>query len=281
MVTDSVTTLTDADRPWLRQRYEVEGYCISPPLVHSETLDRAQEAVAAVMAGEYETAVSPIYRNWRAGDPPRSLVKIDLPHLCNRDIQQLVAEPRIGVWAASVLDAAFVQLWACELICKFPEACPEPQRHGVVGWHQDDHFWGHWAGEVFTLWLALVYVEERMGPVRYVAGSHRWSTREQARFFFDTDLERQRNSIGTPPGYTWHEVPATLPAGAVSMHHRLTIHASEPNRSDVPRIGLALHLRTERARLVPTPEPPFHQPDLRDSYACPVLFGLPPADMVV
>lgn len=184
MVTDSVTTLTDADRPWLRQRYEVEGYCISPPLVHPETLDRAQEAVAAVMAGEHETAVSPIYRNWRAGDPPRSLVKIE-------------------------------------------------------------------------------------------------GTREQARFFFDTDLERQRNSIGTPPGHTWHEVPATLPAGAVSMHHRLTIHASEPNRSDVPRIGLALHLRTERAQLVPTPEPPFHQPDLRDSYAYPVLFGLPPADMVV
>ncbi len=215
MVTDSVTTLTDADRPWLRQRYEVEGYCISPPLVHPETLNRAQEAVAAVMAGEYETAVSPIYRNWRPGDPPRSLVKIDLPHLCNRDIQQLVAEPRIGRWAASVLD------------------------------------------------------------------SHRWGTRGQERFFFDTDLARQRSSIGAPPGHTWHEVTATLPAGAVSMYHRLTIHASEPNRSDVPRIGLALHLRTERARLVPTPEPPLHSPDLIDSYACPGLFGLPFADVVV
>ncbi len=280
MVTDSVTTLTDADRPWLRQWYE-EGYCISPSLIHPETLNRARAAVAAVMAGEYETAVSPIYRNWNPGDPPRSLVKIDLPHLCNRDIQQLVADPKIGAWAASVLDAAFVQLWACELIDKFPETCPGPQCHGVIGWHQNDRLWGHWVGEVFTLWLALVDVEKRMGPVRYVAGSHQWGVREQARFFFETDLERQRSSIGAPPGHTWHEVSATLPAGAVSMHHRLTIHASESNRSDEPRVGLALHLRTERARLVPTPEQPFHSPDLRDSYACPVLFGLPTADVVV
>jgi len=156
MVADSVTILTDADRLRLRQRYEEEGYCISPPLIHPTTLDRARAAVAAVMAGEYETDVSPIYRNWNPGDAPRSLVKIDLPHLCNRDIQQLVTDPKIGAWAAGVLGAKFVQLWACELIYKFPEAQLEPQRYGVIGWHQDDHFWAHWAGDVFTLWLALL-----------------------------------------------------------------------------------------------------------------------------
>ncbi len=278
---DFVTTLTDADRRWLRQRYEEDGYCISAPFIHSETLDRVRSAVAAVMVGEYDTAVSPIYRNWSPGDPPRSLVKIDLPHLCNRDIQQLVADPTIGAWVAGVLDAEFVQLWASELIYKFPDVHSEPQQHGVIGWHQDDHFWPHWAGEVFTLWLALVDVEERMGPVRYVVGSHRWGARAQARFFFETDLEWQRSSIGTPADCIWHEAPATLPAGAVSMHHRLTLHASEPNRSDVPRIGLALHLRTEHAALVPTSEPPFHRPDLLDSYACPVLFGLPASNVAV
>lgn len=151
MVIDSVTTLTDGDRPWRRQRYEEEGYCISPPLIHPETLDRARAAVTAVMAGEYDTAMSPIYRSWNPGDPPRSLVKIDLPHLCNSDIQKLVADPRIGAWVAGVLDAGFVQLWACELIYKFPEAHSEPQHHGVIGWHQDDRFWDHWAGEVFTV----------------------------------------------------------------------------------------------------------------------------------
>lgn len=40
---------------------------------------------------------------------------------------------------------------------------------GVIGRHQDDRFWGHWVGEVFTLWLALVDVDERMGLVRYVS----------------------------------------------------------------------------------------------------------------
>ena len=258
----------------LRQHYAANGYCISPPLIDGPTLDRARTAVAAVMAGRYDTGVPPIYRNWEPSDPPRALVKIDLPHLCSRDLWQLVADPRIGAWAASVLSVAFVQWWACELIFKAPEAHPGVARQGVVGWHQDDRFWAHWDGEVFTLWLALGEVNERMGPLRYVLGSHRWGAQQPARFFFDSDLEAQRTVIGVPPGQTWHEEAATLPAGAVSMHHRMTLHASEPNRGDMPRIGLAMHLRTERARLVSTREPPFHSPDLLDMHACPVLFGV-------
>ena len=61
----------------------------------------------------------------------------------------------------------------------------------------------------------------------------------------------------------------------------LTLHASEPNRANRPRIGIAMHLRTERARLLPTSEPPFHTPDLLDPFACPVLFGVAPAELAV
>ncbi|MGH3568728.1 MAG: phytanoyl-CoA dioxygenase family protein [Pseudonocardia sp.] len=276
MVVDAGLTLAALGTVRLRRQYEAQGYCLSSPLIDLGTLARARAAVVAVMAAEYDTGLEPIYRNWHPGDPPQPLVKIDLPHLSSTDLQHLVADPRIGAWAASVLDAAFVQLRACELIYKFPERSPEPERRGFVGWHQDSSFWSHWVGEVFTLWLALVDTDERMGPVRYVAGSHRWGARDNARFFFDADLDAQRHIIGVPPGRAWRDVTATLSAGAASMHHRLTLHSSEPNRSDVPRVGLALHLRTERARLVPTPEPPFHTPDLRDTRACPVLFRVSP-----
>jgi hypothetical protein len=59
------------------------------------------------------------------------------------------------------------------------------------------------------------------------------------------------------------------------VHQRLTLHASGPNHTDMPRVGPAIHLRTERARLIATPKPPFHRPDLSDPYACPVLTERP------
>jgi len=261
----------------VRQKYAAEGYCVSPPLIGRARLNRARTAVEAVIAGRYDTGVPPIYRNWSPGDPPRALVKIDLPHLCNWDLQQLVADPSIGAWAAGVLGANFLQLWACELIYKFPDrARSKAEDQGVIGWHQDDNFWSHWDGEVLTLWLALVDVDARMGPVRYVIGSHRWGAQENACFFSETDLDTQRRLIDAPPGRSWREVAPTLQAGAVSMHHRMTIHGSERNRSGVARVGLALHIRTEHARLLPTSEPPFHRPDPLDTHACPVLFGVAP-----
>jgi hypothetical protein len=57
----------------------------------------------------------------------------------------------------------------------------------------------------------------------------------------------------------------------------LGMFAQSERDTIIDRVGLAIHLRTERARLVATPEPPFHWPDLADPYACPVLTEQPPA----
>jgi hypothetical protein len=221
----------------LRERYAADGYLVSPVLLDARTVAAARAAASQVLTGRYDTGVDPLYRSWGPGDEPRSLVKVDLPHLSSRVLQQVVADPRVGAWAADILDARFVQLWACELICKYPEAGPGVSPPGVIGWHQDDHFWEHWAGEVCTLWLALVDIDHRMGPVRYVTGSHCWGPRDRAGFFFQGGLDEQRAKIGTPAGHRWTETDATMPAGAVSLHHRLTLHASGPSTGTHPRIG--------------------------------------------
>jgi Phytanoyl-CoA dioxygenase (PhyH)/Phosphotransferase enzyme family len=254
-----------------RVRYRERGYCVSPPLLDGDAITSARVAAGNVIAGRYETGVKPLYRNLSQGDPPRSLLKIDLPHLCDRALQRVVSDERIGAWVADLLDVGLVQMWACELICKFPKTPLRSAEQGVIGWHQDDHSFRHWVGQICTVWLALVDVDERMGPVRYVERSHRWGRRDAARFFFQADLDEQRASIGTPAGREWREVTAALAAGAVSAHHRLTLHASGPNLGEKPRLGIAIHLRTENAHLVTTKESSFHRPDLSDTYACPVL----------
>jgi hypothetical protein len=154
-----------------RGRYRADGYCVSGPLLDESAIAQARLAAGRVIAGCYETGVKPLYRNWNLGDPPQSLVKIDLPHLSDRMIQRVVSDHRIGEWVAGLLDARLVQMWACELICKFPQAEPLLAQDGAVGWRQDDHSFRHWAGEICTVWLALVDVDTLMGPVRYARNS--------------------------------------------------------------------------------------------------------------
>jgi len=117
----------------------------------------------------------------------------------------------------------------------------------VVGWHQDKHYWPYWEGEVFTAWVAVSDVRADCGPMRFVRGSNHWGYLEGGDFF-GSDDERQRSKIPVPDGAEWVEVPAILPPGAVSFHHRLTLHASGPNTSDRPRRSFAIHLRTEKSK---------------------------------
>ena len=80
----------------------------------------------------------------------------------------------------------------------------------------------------------------------FVPGSHRWATTDGGDFF-SQDIEA--GAFAVPPGETWHEVPAVMPAGAFSLHHVLTLHGSGHNTSHHPRCSVALHMRTDRSRL--------------------------------
>jgi ectoine hydroxylase-related dioxygenase (phytanoyl-CoA dioxygenase family) len=140
-----------------------------------------------------------------------------------------------------------------------------------VGWHQDQNYWVDlWEGEVFTLWLALDAVDADMGPLRFVKGSHRWGHRTDGDFF-SQDLDSGRARM-TPGGETWSEVPALLPAGGASVHHKLTVHGSTQNTSQRTRYGMALHLRTDRSNPVAGVEDPLVALASDESLS-PVLYG--------
>lgn len=251
------------------EEFEERGFCISQPLVGVADLEQARQGIKEVLAGRYETGRPPVYRSWYPGRPATSLIKIDMPHLANHAIRSVVACSRVGQWVAETLLASFIQVWACELFLKAPGG----DRRAVIGWHQDDHAWPHWDGEVVTAWLALDDVDLRAGPLRYVVGSHHWGSNPDATSFFDPDLEGQRSRIHVPDRFDWIEDVALLRAGAVTLHHRCTLHASGPNDSLQPRLGLAIHLRTERSRLVEVDPPPLHWPQLGDEHASPVVFN--------
>ena len=73
-----------------------------------------------------------------------------------------------------------------------------------------------------------------------------WTGR--GRDFFSQNNDDLKKKIQLEKSCTWEEVPAILPAGGFSLHHRFTIHGSYENNSSQPRRSFALHVRTNKSK---------------------------------
>lgn len=95
--------------------------------------------------------------------------------------------------------------------------------------HQDGFYLMLEPNEAVTMWLALDQVGEDNGCMRYVAGSHNQSLRRHER----TDTLGFSQAI---PDYRTEdqlkEVAVTAMPGDLLVHHSLTIHRCDENRSE-------------------------------------------------
>ena len=249
-----------------RKRYQGDGFYLSPPIIPVDLIDRITVSMDEVMAGSYETGMAP-RRAWNPGDDTKKIRKLDQTHLSNHAIYELASHPEIGRWAATLMNADRIQLWASQMLYKPPGGMVT----GSVGWHQDKQYWENLLdGELFTAWVAVSNVTEDSGPLKFVLGSHRWGFL-QSGDFFGHDHEAQKKNISVPEGEKWEEVTAVLPPGAVSFHDCHTYHASGPNISPVPRRSFAFHLRTEKSWPVKGRNDYYLQ-HLDDPHYCPILY---------
>ncbi len=96
-----------------------------------------------------------------------------------------------------------------------------------VKWHQDLPFWPHTNDSVLTIGVYLSDVDETMGPMGVVPGSHRGE-------IFSQYDERHvwTGAIGAqdrPRAGIERAVYLQGPAGSVTVHHCRTVHGSRPN----------------------------------------------------
>jgi hypothetical protein len=234
-----------------RETYARDGFLVCrEPLLPADLVERAVRGMDEIRAGRYETGIPPETSYWNPGDPPDKLCKIEMPQFANRAVMEAVSHPAIGETAGRITGAEWVQVFWVQLLVKPPTASDAPATTNI-GWHQDRQYWGIWTpeSELLTAWVALSDVTPDSGPMRFVPGSHRWGLLEQGDFYAQNH-EAQRAAVRVPEGERWEEVEGTLPPGGVSFHHNLTLHASGPNRSGLPRRSLAIHLRTDRSEPV-------------------------------
>lgn len=112
--------------------------------------------------------------------------------------------------------------------------------------HQDMPYWPFAPYEMISAWIALDDSTIENGCVRYVAGSHKLGLLPHA------PSGVPGNSLGViddPRLEALPEYPAEVRRGSCILHHCLTVHRSDANRSASPRRGLIYVYMSENVRL--------------------------------
>lgn len=256
--------------------YHARGYWVSPVILPDAVLDAALRGQERFYAGDVDAPFPGRTRyddyDWTPahGD---GLRKNDYASLMVEELGALVGHPLIGAIAARLSGADGVRLWHDQLLYK-----PADTGDANVGWHADRQYWGTCSSQdMLTAWAPLHDVDEAMGTITFVEGSHRWEGTVEGLDFFTDDFAAQSARLVERAGDAI--VPATMRRGQVSFHHCKTIHGSGANRSDGPRRSVAIHMQPADNHHVGVS---YHRnddlvrrvdgrPDYADPRICPVL----------
>ena len=111
--------------------------------------------------------------------------------------------------------------------------------------HQDGFYFMLEPNEALTMWLAIDEVDEENGCVRYIPGSHREGLRAHGSTGV---LGFSQGIVDYSAGDAAREVPMIVKPGDLIVHHSLTIHRADANKSNRTRKGLGFIFYSSSAK---------------------------------
>jgi non-heme Fe2+,alpha-ketoglutarate-dependent halogenase len=153
-------------------------------------------------------------------------------HLLFTWLNELVRHPRI-LDAVEDLIGPDILCWGSSFFIK------EKRNPGFVSWHQDSTYWGLDPADVVTAWVALSDSYAANGAMRVVPGTHRLDQVPHRDTFRPENLLSRGQEVMVEVDER-QAVMLELAAGEMSLHHVRLIHGSDPNPSDMRRIGFAI-----------------------------------------
>ena len=115
----------------------------------------------------------------------------------------------------------------------------EAESTAIAAWHQDATYFGLRPHLHVTAWLALTDATAANGCMEFLPGSHERGQLPHLAGVVPSSVNRARQAVDGAVDDTG-AVRAPLRAGEFSLHHTLTLHRSQPNRSRDRRIGLGI-----------------------------------------
>ncbi len=153
-------------------------------------------------------------------------------HLLFTWLNDLIHHPRILDAVEDVLGPNIL-CWGSSFFIK------EPSNPAFVSWHQDSTYWGLEAADVMTARVALSDSTAANGAMRVIPGSHKLDQVAHRDTFSPDNLLSRGQEVMVDVDER-QAVMMPLRAGEMSLHHVRLIHGSDPNPSDMRRIGFAI-----------------------------------------
>ncbi len=199
-------------------------------------------AVDARLAEELSAELDLVFPEARLASPrvhERAGVSALSPQLASQ-----VRSKEVALRIAALLECPRVQLLQDTALVK------PPQSEARVEWHQDHTYTGYLDTDAcVSVRLALTPCTSESGCLRVIDRSHQDGFRGGLRAFRAAEVGDDSQLM--PPGWEERVVEVELLPGDLSVHHCLTFHSSEPNRSAQPRRTLIARMFDARAKLVP------------------------------
>jgi non-haem Fe2+, alpha-ketoglutarate-dependent halogenase len=161
--------------------------------------------------------------------PPRLNRK---PHLLLTWLNELIRDPRILDPVEDILGPDIL-CWGSGFFIKNAH---DPAR---VSWHQDATYWGLSSPDIVTAWVAFTPSITANGCMRVVPGTHTLQQLPHRDTFAADNLLSRGQEIAVEVDES-RAVDIVLEPGQMSLHHVLLVHGSEPNNSELRRLGFAI-----------------------------------------
>jgi hypothetical protein len=267
--------------------YRQHGYYVSKKIFTEDQIEEAIYGAERFYAGERDfslpAAVKP-FEGWRPEDGDGIRIN-DYVSLQSAELLSLVINPLLGAIAARLSGSPEIRLWHDQMIFKPMDVTGSKTG---IGWHTDRAYWKTCSSaNMLTAWIPFVSCEESMGPLMVIDQSHNWKGYGELRHFHTADQAGLKQELVGESNKAM-KVPLRLEKGQVSFHHCLTIHGSSPNRADIPRHSISIHMQDGSNRYQAyrkaNGELAWHrndvlcrtahgQPDYTDPDFCPVMWN--------
>ena len=222
----------------MQSDFERDGFVVIENAFSGQELATISDEVNRVIEGraDYLPATDVVYEP--DTQPPRVRNAFHL-HSYNDVFLQAARNPAVIGALESILGNP-LRLYGSQVFAK-------PALVGtVVPAHQDMPYWPFEPYEMVSAWIALDDSTIENGCVRHIAGSHKLGMLPHA------PSGVVGNSLGVmddPRLKELKEVPVEVRRGSCILHHCLTVHRSEANRSPNPRRGLIYVYMSDRVRV--------------------------------
>jgi ectoine hydroxylase-related dioxygenase (phytanoyl-CoA dioxygenase family) len=223
-----------AMQEWI-ETFRRDGFVRVPGLLDPAEVDRFRAAVDAGVAERTAHDRRTLAEKTRYEQSFLQCINLWEDHPA---VRALSFHPRICETAATLLGVERIRIWHDQALYK-------ESGGRETDAHQDLPYWPMAEPDALTAWIPLVDVDESVGCMGYVPGSHAVGLRRFVNIFGSAPervLERPELG-GVEPVF----VPARR--GDVLFHHSLTVHLAHPNRSSgVRRVHTAIYFRDGATR---------------------------------